>query len=305
MVLRSGFVGIVLVCLLAGSAWPALQAQAQNVSDGVYTGQQAARGRTIYQERCASCHATTLGGRVGPPLAGDDFLGNWDTRPLSELANKIRNTMPKDETERLAPQQAADVLAYILQAGKFPSGRAELVMDEAVLKRVTFPVRASQPKPPAVEAQLQALPASGNVAQVMRGILFPSANILFTVQSIDPAAKKPAPKDDAPSGGFDWLTWGGGVYRGWEVVDYAAVSVAESAQLMLTPGRRCENGRLVPVTDPDWIKFSLELAEAGKAAYKASQTRSQEIASDATNQLNESCMNCHRVFRGRTHCAKP
>ena len=89
------------------------------------------------------------------------------------------------------------------------------------------------------------------------------------------------------------------------MVDYAAVSIAESATLMLTPGRRCENGKLVPVTDPDWIKFSQQLAEAGKAAYKASRTRDQETASDATNQLNDSCMSCHRVFRGRTHCVKP
>jgi hypothetical protein len=74
---------------------------------------------------------------------------------------------------------------------------------------------------------------------------------------------------------------------------------------MLTPGRRCENGRLVPVTDPDWIRFSLELAEAGRAAYKAAQTRDQETVSKNTEQLNNSCANCHRVFRGRTRCAKP
>jgi hypothetical protein len=68
--------------------------------------------------------------------------------------------------------------------------------------------------------------------------------------------------------------------------------------------RRCENGKLVPVVDPDWIKFSLELEAAGKAAYKAAQTRNQDTISDSTNQLNDSCMNCHRVYRGRTHCIK-
>ena len=73
----------------------------------------------------------------------------------------------------------------------------------------------------------------------------------------------------------------------------------------MTPGRRCENDKLVPVSDPDWIKFSLELEAAGKASYKASQTRNQELVSDSTNQLNDSCQNCHRVYRGRTHCVKP
>ena len=66
----------------------------------------------------------------------------------------------------------------------------------------------------------------------MRGILFPSSNIVFTVQSIDPAAKKPQ-EDVTAGGGFDWLTWGGGVYKGWDVVDYAAISVAESATLLM------------------------------------------------------------------------
>ncbi len=298
------FLGSVLVLCLAGSPLLVLQLRAQSVAAGVYTDQQAMRGQAIYKARCSSCHADSLGGRTGPPLTGADFLANWDTGPLLDLANKIGKTMPKDESERLTPQETADILAYVLQVGKFPSGGAELRADDAALKSLSFPARAaSEQKAPAIVGQLPSLPPDGNVAQVMRGILFPSANIIFTVQSIDPGAKK-APTDSG-AGGFDWLSWGQGVYKGWDVVDYAAVSVAESAKLMLTPGRRCENGKLVPVSDPDWIKFTLELADAGKAAYKASQTRNQEIVSESTNQLNDSCSNCHRVFRGRTHCVKP
>ena len=293
-----------LVCSLAGSSLLALQPQAQNVTDGVYTAEQATRGQVVYRARCASCHGNNLEGRTGPPLAGTDFLANWDTQPLLELADKIRKTMPKDETDRLTPKESADVLAYVLQIGKYPVGRAELAMDDAALKAVKFPARAAaQPQAPAVVGQLPSLAPSGNVAQVMRGILFPSANIIFTTQSIDPGEKKPVKESE--SVGFDWLIWGGNVYKGWDVVDYAAVSVAESAKLMLTPGRRCENGKLVPVTDPDWIKFSLELEAAGKASYKASQTRNQELVADSTNQLNDSCQNCHRVYRGRNHCVKP
>ena len=68
---------------------------------------------------------------------------------------------------------------------------------------------------------------------------------------------------------------------------------------MLTPGRRCENGKPVPVNDPEWIKFTNELAEAGKAAYKASQSRNQEAVSDISNQVSESCQNCHQVYRDK------
>jgi Cytochrome C oxidase, cbb3-type, subunit III len=302
--LRRRLLRIVPAWLFAGSVALALQT-GQTVNDGIYTDQQAMRGQALYQKRCSACHGANLAGRTGPPLTGDDFLSNWDTHPLLELANKIFKTMPNDDTDPLTPQDSADLLAYILQTGKFPSGRAELILNEAALKGVTFPRRAATQPKAAVVAPPLSLPASGNVAQVMRGILFPSANLLFSVQTIDPGSRKPEANAAAPTGTVDWLTWGGSVYRGWEMVDYAAISIAESATLMLTPSRRCENGKPVPVTDPDWIKFTQQLADAGKAAYQASQTRNQETASDSTNQLNDSCMSCHRVFRGRTHCVKP
>jgi len=295
-------IGTVLICLIAGSSLLALQTGGRSVSDGVYTDQQATRGQAIYKARCTSCHGDALAGRTGPPLSGNDFASTWHTQPLSELAYKIRRTMPKLPDVPLTDAEAADVVAYVLQFGKFPSGRAELVLNEATLKEVKFPAPAVAAAR-APETGLPSLTPSGSVNQVMRGILFPSANIIFTVQTIDPGAKRPPV--ETTGAGFDWLAWGNSVYPAWEVVDYAAISLAESAKLMLTPGRRCENGRPVPVSDPDWIKFTLELEAAGKAAYKASQTRNQETVSDSTNQLNDSCMNCHRVFRGRTRCVKP
>src|SRR6516162_8536533 len=132
---------VMLLCLLAGGSSLSSQTPARSVADGVYTDQQAVRGQAIYRARCSSCHADNLGGRSGPPLSGDDFAATWSAKPLLELANKIRRTMPKDDTARLTSQEAADVLAYLLQAGKFPSGRAELAMDDAVLKQFVFPAR--------------------------------------------------------------------------------------------------------------------------------------------------------------------
>src|SRR6185503_2966594 len=115
----------------------------KTLNDGVYTDQQAMRGQSLYQKRCSTCHGANLAGRTGPPLTGDDFLSNWDTHPLLELANKILKTMPRDDSDPLTPQESADLLAYILQTGKFRSGRAELVLNEAALKSVTFPRRAA------------------------------------------------------------------------------------------------------------------------------------------------------------------
>src|SRR5438093_9709076 len=107
-----------LACVLAGSLSLTVQArQSRTVAQGVYTGEQANRGQATYQDRCASCHGEKLEGRVGPPLAGDDFIANWDKQALSELVDKIRNTMPQDNPGKLAGQQATDITAYILQSG--------------------------------------------------------------------------------------------------------------------------------------------------------------------------------------------
>jgi hypothetical protein len=226
-------------------------------------------------------------------------MAAWGARPLSDLVSKIRNTMPSNDPGKLTPAQSADLVAHLLQVGKFPSGRTELGADEAALKSIVLPGPAAQASAPAATRAL-AFPATGNLAQVMRGILFPSSNIIFNVQTNDPSAPiKPGQVGAGAKNAFSWVDWGAGIYKGWEIVDYAAVAVAESAPLMLTPGRRCENGKPVPVDRPDWIKFTQELAEAGRAAYKASQTRSQEAVSEASNQLADACLQCHQVYRDR------
>jgi hypothetical protein len=207
--------------------------------------------------------------------------------------------MPPDDPGKQTPSQSADLIAHLLQAGKFPSGRTELGEDETSLKAIVFPKPRPQAIAPSV-ARAPVFPPAGNLTQVMRGILFPSSNIIFNVQTNDPAVPvKPSEVSTSPTASFSWVNWGGGIYKGWEIVDYAAIAVAESAPLMLAPGRRCENGKPVPVDRPDWIKFAQELAEAGRAAYKASQTRSQEAVSDASNQLADACLHCHEVYRDK------
>ena len=231
--------------------------------------QDATRGGTLYKQQCVSCHGESLEGRSGPSLAGGDFRSRW---PTPDLIDKIRNTMPQDSPGKLTATQAADLAAYIQQAGKAVAN-AE-------------PVTAST-----------AFPATGNLSQLMRGIMFPNSNIIFTVQTHDPAEKKKAGDAATADGGFNWAMWGNDLYSGWEIVDYAAIALAESAPLMLTPGRRCENGKPVPVNDPDWIRFTREMAEVGRASYRASQTRNQEKVSDISGDVADACLHCHQVFR--------
>src|SRR3989442_10329182 len=104
---RSGIraLGVALVaCGLGAPILPAAHAQQpRTVRDGVYTTEQATRGQALYMERCSSCHGATLGGDIAPPLTGGDFVKVWGG-PLSELVNKIQNTMPANDPGNLTRQ---------------------------------------------------------------------------------------------------------------------------------------------------------------------------------------------------------
>jgi mono/diheme cytochrome c family protein len=271
--------------------------QTATLTSGVYSKAQADRGQQLYQRRCATCHGAAMGGGLAPPLTGNAFTTAWAGQPVWRLVSKISNTMPPDDSGKITLQQAADLVANLLQKSNFPAGSTDLATDEKVLTAIVLP---GKPAVASAAGAAPAMPPAGNLAQVMRGILFPSSNMVFNVQSNDPGV--PVPPGAVGPGAtqsFSWVDWGAGIYKGWEIVDYAAIAVADSAPLLLTPGRRCENGRPVPVDRPDWIKFTQEMAEAGRAAYKASQSRSQDAVSDSTTQLSDSCLHCHEVYRDK------
>ena len=223
-------------------------------------------------------------GDSGPPLAGDQFLSNWSARSLGTLADKIQKTMPFGQAGTLSRQQSTDLVAYILQSGKFPSGTADLT--DASLNQVAFPaVRTTSVPAP-----------EGNLAELMRAIAFPNSNIIFNVQIKDPGAQ---PKKQQATSPFDYVEWGSTVYPGWLAVDQAAIALTETAPLLLTPGRRCQNGRPVPVDRADWKKYVQELVDVGKLARRASQARNFEAFIDISEKLNDACANCHKVYRDK------
>jgi mono/diheme cytochrome c family protein len=289
--IRALLTGAVAV-LIFGS----MQAQtSRSVQDGVYADAQATRGQALYVKQCATCHGDALNGAQGPPLVGDVFLSNWRTQPLSALASKVRNTMPADAPGTLTPAQTSDVVAHILKTGGFPAGRTELASSEDALKGIGWPAAPAGATPVATTAQGKVYPPLGNMAQLMRGIFFPNSNLIFTVQTHDPGA--PAPKKGPTDAGFSWVDWGAGIYGGWELVDNAAIALADASPLMLTPGIRCENGKPAPVTDKAWIKYTEDLIAVSKNLYKLSQSRNQEALSDATGDLSDACAACHSAYR--------
>ena len=77
---------------------------------------QAEAGRALFQSRCASCHATDLGGGEGPQLAGSNFMVGWGSRTARELVNTIRTTMPPANPGSLDEAASVNLAAFILAA---------------------------------------------------------------------------------------------------------------------------------------------------------------------------------------------
>jgi mono/diheme cytochrome c family protein len=129
------------------SAKAASPASAKNIWDGVYTDDQAARGKAQYNTSCSSCHMEDLSGSgQALPLAGDAFTDVWEGQTMADLLGLVQGTMPQDKPGSLTPEAALDVITYVIQVNKFPSGKEELKNDPDALKNIlitkTAPAKA-------------------------------------------------------------------------------------------------------------------------------------------------------------------
>ena len=131
--------------------------------------------------------------------------------------------------------------------------------------------------------------------QLMRGVLYPAANVVFFAQADNPGDVKFIPGHD-PGMSTDPLT---STFGGWMAVENAALALAESANLLSIPERRCSNGAPVPTKDPAWAMFVQEVRDASMKAYKAAQAKDQDKMIEISATLSTACAGCHRKWRDR------
>ena len=105
--------------------------------DGIYTEEQAARGRADYMKSCASCHAADLrGSNTAPSLVEESFAFLYGDATVGELYGRIRMLMPSDRPNSLSSQSYRDIVSFILQSNKFPPGEKELEADPDTLRQI-------------------------------------------------------------------------------------------------------------------------------------------------------------------------
>ena len=105
---------------------------------GVYTADQAKRGKVAYAGLCRSCHI---------PSTGDSFARLWGGRPVSDLFKYIMETMPDNNPGQISAADNADIVGYLLQVTGMPAGTRELSANVDSLKAIRIEMKRDASPP--------------------------------------------------------------------------------------------------------------------------------------------------------------
>jgi len=120
---------LVLAALLACGIVSRAQDDSARIWQGVYTAEQAERGKTTFNTACIRCHGVDLAGTTAPALKGGRFQTSWGGDTIESLFGKIRDTMPPNFGTILDDQAKLDIVTYILQTNGYPAGSNNLALD--------------------------------------------------------------------------------------------------------------------------------------------------------------------------------
>lgn len=116
-----------------GHAQQSGQAGLRPASSGVYTDEQAERGAELYSAACVGCHASSS-------HRGDPFRSAWGGKRVSELFSFMSTRMPKNDPGSLAPEEYAQLVAYLLRLNGLPPGTESLPADSVALGSIRIDV---------------------------------------------------------------------------------------------------------------------------------------------------------------------
>lgn len=106
----------------------------------------------------------------------------------------------------------------------------------------------------------------GSMSDLMVKIIYPASDALFYIESR-------TPKTDAE----------------WTVLEGQALMVAESANLLMMPGRARDQKQ--------WMADAKLMLDVGADALKFAKVRNVEAIAGLSDRLYESCTSCHKHYR--------
>jgi hypothetical protein len=126
-------------------------------------------------------------------------------------------------------------------------------------------VAGAQPPSPAASAGRGMQPAS-TMSELMVKIIYPASDAIFYITTREP-------KSEAE----------------WVELQGKALAVAESANLLMMPGRARDQDR--------WMQDAQLMLDAGRAAFRAAKAKDVAALDALNDQLYTSCTSCHQHYR--------
>ena len=106
----------------------------------------------------------------------------------------------------------------------------------------------------------------GSMSQLMVDIIYPTSDAIFYIQ-------RNPPKND----------------QEWNALRAAALTLAESANLLMMPARARDQG--------DWMRDAKLLLDTGNDAWKAAQAKDVDAVAALNDRLYVACVTCHEQYR--------
>jgi hypothetical protein len=146
---------------------------------------------------------------------------------------------------------------------------AGAVAATAIAVPVGVPLHARGAQAPATAKPTAPAPATrrvGTMSELMVHLIYPTSDAIFYISSR-------TPKTDTE----------------WSALQAQALTLAESANLLMMPGRARDQG--------PWIKDSRLMLDAAAAAFTAAKAKDVAGIEAVSDQLLESCTSCHKAYR--------
>ncbi|HMD37467.1 MAG TPA: hypothetical protein VKH42_20975 [Vicinamibacterales bacterium] len=106
----------------------------------------------------------------------------------------------------------------------------------------------------------------GSMSELMIRMIYPTSDAVFYIETRTPTTEAE-----------------------WGELQAKTLTLAESANLLMLPGRARDQGR--------WMDDTKLMLDAGQAAYRAARAKNVEALVEVNDALYQSCVQCHQHYR--------
>jgi mono/diheme cytochrome c family protein len=101
----------------------------RTVWSGVYTKEEATRGKEQAAQICSRCHGVDLKGGAARALTGSAFFDRWHDLKVLDAVAYIQSAMPHEHEVFVSADATREILAFIFQESGVPAGSEPMSKD--------------------------------------------------------------------------------------------------------------------------------------------------------------------------------